>query len=391
MGNRRGIIAGAVAAGVVGAAAIGGIVAGATVLARRAVEGERLTEDPLEVVNLGEAQGLPAVVLRGVGAGLRGDYTLLLAQDTIRARVGKVLGRESGNVVRELLAVDRGELRPGLRGRLTGWWYADPAELGLRVEEITYPTELGDAKAWVIRPKFPRKKRWAVHVHGRGAEPVETLRGVLPLARAGVTSLVISYRGDEGAPASANGRFGLGISESHDVDAAIAEVRRRGAERVTLVGWSMGGTACMLAMQRGAHRDVIDGILLDSPALDWPDVLRVHARAAGAPAPLADIGLELLRNNVVKSGVEDGLDAGSLVPERFARDLDVPVMIQASRGDGYVPSAGAERLAQLRPDLVELRLVDKAKHVRLWNMDRDGWEDAAFRFASTLPRPAFRG
>jgi len=214
---------------------------------------------------------------------------------------------------------------------------------------------------------------------------------VAPLARAGITSLVISYRNDPGAPRGMNGRYGNGVAETRDVDAAIAEALRRGAERVTLFGWSMGGTACLLSATEGPHRDVVDGLILDSPAVDWASLLRHQAAGYAAPRGVADLGIRMLGRGLVRGGEPGGIDFARLTPDAFARKLTVPVLVHASRGDRYVPCEGAERLAEARPDLVQLRLQDRGGHVRLWNVDPDAWEGATEQFARALPRPPWRG
>ena len=395
LGIGAGIGAGTVALGA-GAAVLGGIA-----LARRAVTPEESPEEGVLVHSIerldgqgetGEAGGSLAVRLVGEGAELPGQYSLLFDHGAGHARVGEVIrGRSGPGELRKLVSVDRGKLLPGTRGRLTGWWYATPEELGLRTERITYETELGPAEAWLVRPKRARKRRWAVHVHGRGALPEETLRGVAPLARAGITSLVISYRNDPHAPSGAHGRYGIGLAERRDVDAAIGEALSRGAERITLFGWSMGGTASLLSATVGEHRDALDGLILDSPAIDWVTLLRYHAAGAHAPRLLADIGIGLLTRGMVKGGESGGISFDSLDAEFFARNLRVPALIHASRGDTYVPCGGAERLAQLAPDLVQLRLQESGEHVRLWNVDPVPWEARTERFVRDLPRPGWRG
>ena len=394
LGRALGIGAGAA----VGAAALGAGAAmlGGIALARRAVTPDEAPEESAEVLaieRLGEGPdaGL-AVRVVGTGDALPGRYSLLFDGDRGHARLGEPVSGSGGpGVLRPLLAVDRGELRPGSRGRLTGWWYTDPAQLGLRTERIRYETELGPADAWLVHPKRARKRRWAVHVHGRGALPEETLRGIAPLARAGITSLVISYRNDPGAPSGAHGRYGVGLAERRDVDAAIAEAVRRGAERVTLFGWSMGGTASLLAATVGDHRHLVDGLILDSPAIDWVRLLQYHAEGLRAPRILADIGVGLLTRGLVKGGEPGGISFDSLDAESFARELQVPVLIHASRGDTFVPPFGAERLAQLAPALVQLRLQETGEHVRLWNVDPEPWEARTEQFARSLPRPGWRG
>ena len=385
-------IAGVLGGGAI-AASVGSILGGAA-LARRAVTPAVVPESPVTVIRISEAGGSPErrqVHLRGADADLPGRYSFIFDGGAGHARLGEVIAIEGETVVRELVAVDRGALQAEARGRITGWWFTAPEELGYRVDRITYRTELGEADAWIVHPRFARKRRWAVHVHGRGALPEETLRGVIPLARSGITNLVISYRNDPGAPPGLGGRYGVGFSESRDVDSAIAEARRRGAERVTLFGWSMGGTACLVAATRGVHRALIDGLILDSPAVDWSALLRYHATAQSVPAPIAGLGVEMLSRGLVTGGESGGLPIATLHPETFAPELTVPVLIHASTADTFVPSAGAERLAELRPDLVQLRMQPGAEHVKLWNVDRSGWEAVTRVFVRALPHQPWRG
>lgn len=383
----------AVTAGAVAAAAalcVTGAVAASAVLARRAVQSSRRIEHSVEVIRLGVVSGKDVVWLQGADVGAPGGYSFLFDDERGHAKLGPVIARRNGAVARPVIEVGPGSLRVGARGRLTGWWYRGPAELGFRTEQITYETELGTADAWIVYPRRSRKRRWAVHVHGRGARPAEALRGIVPLAEAGVTNLLISYRNDPGAPRGVRGRYGNGVSESRDVDAAISEAVRRGAERVTLVGWSMGGTACLLAATEGTHSGVVDGLILDSPAVDWTALLRDQASGYRAPKSIADLGMRMLASGIVGSGEPRGLDVSRLNPEAFARGLEVPVLIHASRGDGFVRSGGAERLAELRPDLVQLALSETGGHVRIWNVDPEAWESRTLQFARALPRPAWR-
>ena len=368
-----------------------GAVSAGVALARRAVAIDRNAETPVTVAELQQHDGRTEVWLRGEHSTLPGTYSFVFDAGGGHARIGDVLEERQGAVRREVLSTGQGTLQPGTQGRITGWWFTEPEQLGFRVDRVTYPTELGDAEAWIIHPRRQRKHRWAVHVHGRGAPPEETLRGVIPLARAGITSLVISYRNDPGAPLSENGRYGIGLSESRDVDAAIAEARRRGAERVTLFGWSMGGTASLVAATSGDHTSVIDGLILDSPAVDWASLLRYHATLSRAPHAVADIGIRLLDSGIIRGGEPDGIDFTRLTPAAFAEQLTIPVLIHASVGDTFVPCGGAQELANARPDLVQLRLQTTGEHVKLWNVAPEPWERVTEAFARALPRPPWRG
>lgn len=335
----------------------------------------------------------PVVRIRGGWSELPGRYSLILDGGATHAKVGPVLASRRGRAVREILAVDRGRVRRGAAGRVTGWWYADPEELaaevgeGASIERIVLPLEDGPATAWIVRPADALPGRWAVHVHGMGALPAETLRGVPPLARAGVTSLVISYRNDPGAPQGTHGRYGLGSAEQRDVDAAIAEAMRRGATRVTLFGWSMGGTASTLAATRGAHRDAVDGLVLDSPALDWHGLLQHQARRAGIPRPIAALAVRLLEVGRVRGGDPASPGLAALSQPELGRGLAVPTLIHVSAGDTYVPEDGALEFAARHSDLVVLRRQLVGEHVKLWNVDPVAWEAATERFVRALPDP----
>lgn len=395
-------VAGAVAGGAVLGAVAGGLAAGIHFSRRvltpaKAPDARVLVE---EVLPPAEAGGSRRVRLRGPDAALTGSYSFIFDGGASHARLGPVLeragdpaarGTGAERVVREIVAEDRGSLRAGAWGRITGWWYTSPAELDLGTERVSIPLEGGHGWAWLVRPdpEAAQPGRWAVHVHGRGALPEETLRGLRPLARAGVTSLVIAYRNDPGAPRGLHGRYGLGISERRDVDAAIAWAREHGAARVTLVGWSMGGTASMLAASRGPQHRMVDGVVLDSPALDWPGVLEQQARLAHAPGWVGTLSCALMQRGMIRGAVpgERRTDVASLSPEGLLAGLRVPVLIHASPEDTFVPWAGSLRAAELRPDLVTLR-EERGEHVKLWNVDPDGWETSTEAFVRGLPAPA---
>lgn len=393
-----GVVARAVGGSVLafGAGAAAGAVALGVHFARRVLTPATVPLAEVEVTGLesGRAGGPDRVRLRGPDAGLPGRYSFIFAGGTSHARLGPVLAHDGdGAVWRELLAEDRGRVALGARGRVTGWWYTDPAELGYRTTSAEIRTAGGSLRAWLVEPPAERTDpgRWAIHVHGRGALPEETIRGVAPCARAGITSLVISYRNDPGAPRGRRGRYGLGLAERLDVEAAIAWARARGARRVTLVGWSMGGTASLCAAAYGPHAASIDGLVLDSPAVDWPGLLRHQARLAGVPAWVGRLGGCALQTGAVAGALPGrrSTPINELTPERFASAVHVPVLIHAGPDDTYVPWDGAVRFARLRPALVTLRSA-RGEHVKLWNVDPEAWEAATEAFVRALPEPRER-
>jgi len=398
LSSRTAASAAGAAAALLAAAAGGAALALGAHFARRVLTPALAPESGVAVVRLEEAgRRKPGpegrlVWLSGDQADLRGRYSFIFDGGESHARLGEVERAEVVDgrlrVAREVLSVERGRLRVGARGRITGWWYTHPEELGLEAQRVRIPLENGVSWGWLVKPLGAEGTRWAVHVHGRGALPEETFRGLAPLARAGVTSVVLAYRNDPGAPRGVRGRYGLGLAERRDVDSAIAWARERGAARVTLVGYSMGGTAAVLSA-RGPHRGIVDGIVLDSPALDWPGVFRQQARLAGAPGWVADLGRALLGCGIVRGAVpgERGTDLGVLTPERLAAGVRVPVLIHASPEDTFVPWDGALEFARRLPGLAVLR-ESGGEHVKLWNTDPAGWERATEAFVRGLGAPA---
>lgn len=360
-------------------------------------------ESGVEVVALVPAAGSPTgtrVWLRGPDIALPGNYSFIFgvtqrSQQHLagHARLGPVVQREGSGrqlrVARDVQSVEQGELRVGARGRITGWWYTDPSQLGYASRRVAIPMRGGVSWGWVISPPNAVPGRWAIHVHGRGALPLETLRGIEPFAEAGITSLVIAYRNDPGAPPGIGGKYGLGLSEQEDVEAAIGWARLQGADRVTLVGWSMGATAVVLAASRERHAGLVDGMVLDSPALDWPGLLRHQAKLARVPLAVAELGMWMLRLGWTRGSFTDrrGTDISALTPERLSSVIHVPTLIHAGAGDTFVPWKGALRVARLRSSLVQLH-PSPGEHVKLWNADPIAWNRETARFLRTLSSDA---
>lgn len=375
----------------------GGSLALSTRFARKVLTPAARADARVTVLAIADAPDAPTgrrVWLHGPDAALAGEYSFIFDGGAGHAKLGAVADRvrigEQDRVARDVVGIDRGMLRVGARGRVTGWWYTDPAELGWGAERVMIPVDGGLSWAWIVRPAEGAEQsgRWAVHVHGRGALPEEALRGVAPLARAGVTSLVLAYRNDPGAPRGLGGRYGLGLAERRDVDDAIAWAISHGAKRVTLVGWSMGGTASVLAATRGPFRSAVDGLVLDSPALDWPELLLRQAELVGLPAPFAVLAMGLIQRGWVRGAVPGakGTDLRRLTSEELARGLRVPTLIHAGPDDSFVPWGSSQRVAALRPELVTLREA-AGEHVKLWNVDPEGWERATEDFVRALDPP----
>jgi uncharacterized protein len=290
------------------------------------------------------------------------------------AILGDVVSVERNMVVRKVTSVLRGTLRAGLRAYTTGSIYeGDPQTVhGLPFTSVFVPGDLGHFPAWVL----PGSDTWVIGVHGRGASRVEALRVLPTLAAAGVTTMVISYRNDLGAPASPDRYYHLGGSEWEDLAAAAAYATSAGAKRIVLYGWSMGGAVALNALRHGAVPGVT-GLILDCPVVDWAATLRMQAAQRRLPTPLTWSAMRLIEQRIGTKLAT--LDFRSYQPE-------VPTLIFLDGDDRVVDPEPTRSFATASG----AHLIETAGggHVRSWNVDPAGYERQLAAFLTSLDDPA---
>jgi hypothetical protein len=306
---------------------------------------------------------------------LPGRYGLFTSGTYGYVKLGAVLSADATTVRRKLLT----QIEPGARvdrsAAFSGWYYSTPSELHLPWQNVLIGSPAGPCPAWL----FPAESStWVIQVHGRGVTRAECLRAVPVLHAAGFPNLVVSYRNDGEAPRSKTGAYALGATEWRDVDAAVAFALRHGAERVILMGWSMGGAVSMQTALNSGNRDRIAGLILESPVIDWRSVLRFQARESGMHAPLPDLAMSALSVPLTArlSGAENAIPFDSLDMVSRASELALPILILHSDDDGFVPSDASHALREARPDLVTMPTFSGARHTKIWNYDQVGWSDA---------------
>ena len=376
------VIAGGVVAVSAAATLAVGVLAG--VMARRIVTPPTKRADDTRVFDVDLSAG--TITLEATkDAVLPGDYSFWFAGDSGHARLGTIEGQTATTVTRRILTVDFGDLGSATRGRLGGYSFLGPWDLGLEFSNVTVPTELGDAPAWLI-PAAEPSGRWVIQVHGRGVRRHETLRAVPVFNAAGYSCLLVSYRNDGEAPPSADGRFGLGDTEWRDVEAAIDFAVGHGATQIVLMGWSMGGAIALQAATRARHDGRLTGIVLDSPVIDWADVVAYQALLLRLPRAVVRGALVVMGRpwGRMVTGLHLPIDFPRLDFVSRANDLSLPILILHSDDDGYVPSAPSRALAERRPDIVTLVPFEVARHTKLWNYDPAAWNAAILGWLGTL-------
>ncbi|MFT4051862.1 MAG: alpha/beta hydrolase [Microbacterium sp.] len=308
---------------------------------------------------------------------LPGRYGLFTSGSLDYLRLGSVLAGDDASVTRKLLTEVGGEMRLSAEAAFSGWYFRRPDELHLPVTHEDVHAAVGNCPAWLF-PAGAGGDTWVVQIHGRGTTRAECLRAVPVFHACGITSLVVSYRNDGEAPRTRTGSYALGATEWRDIDAAIGWARRRGARRILLMGWSMGGAIALQASLGSAHRESIAGIILESPVVDWRSVLAFQGRQLGLPAPLTGLAIETLRADWASAAThaDGGIPFDRLDLVARAGELRHPTLILHSDDDGFVPSSASHALAAARPDLVELQAFTVARHTKLWNYDQQRWTDA---------------
>jgi uncharacterized protein len=369
-----------------GAAAFAGIAALGSLsvyVARKVIIPSKTRREDLKILGRTDTTVLLSKTLDTL---VPGQYGLWFSEGAGHAKVGAVLEVGPTWVRRELLGVDHGDLSTATRGSIAGWFYLDPEQLGVTHQDVVIQTPVGPAPAWLI-PAEKKTGRWLIGVHGRGVRRQECLRAVEVARRCGYTSLLVSYRNDGDAPLSADGRYGLGDTEWPDVDAALEYAIANGATEVVLMGWSMGGAISLQLATRTSHADVLKGIILESPVVDWAETIDYQTDAQHAPRVVSAAARHLISSPWARklTGQDESIDLDRLDFVARADELTLPILLMHSADDGYVPPYASRALALARPDIVTFDEFTMARHAKLWNYDADRFNEDIGGWLNRLP------
>lgn len=292
-----------------------------------------------------------------------------------------VLGERSiaGTLVKRQVLQERGLLPNGSIAWVSTFVYnGTPAQLGVEYENTVVKTDVGDMPAWFIPAIHGDSDAIAIVIHGHGGQRAQALRMLPALMRSGVASLFVTFRNAYGAPRVGKGYHTLGDEEADDAIAALHWAKERGFKRAVLYGFSMGGNIALCALQRAEHHPIpVTGVLLDCPALDWRDVIQSNGIRYGLPKFLARHVGKFTELIVTR---RSGQDFGAVDQLAAAPKFNVPMLLWHGTRDRTIPVRQSDKLAQLRPDLIEYHRVEGAKHIRCWNLDPKGYDEALERF-----------
>ena len=314
------------------------------------------------------------------------DATVGLAVGESLVVVGPAVRNADGSQTREVLDVVGDPPRLGDRYGLTRDVWLTPEQAGLEYEDITITTPEGDQfPTWLIPGADPDK--WAVLTHGKGAARSEMLRMARPLHDAGYTILVITYRGDVGAPAYEDGMVTFGRVEWRELESAVEYAVDAGASTVVLGGVSHGGAVTMGFLDRGSLVSQVDALILDSPASSFEDVIDEAAEFRSLPVVGAAIPESL--EDVAKTMVawRFGVDYSEVDYTDIDGLVTVPLLVFQGSADRTVPQPVNDRFVAGSGRGAQYVVVDGADHVLSWNADPAAYEERVGEFLAGLAQP----
>jgi uncharacterized protein len=306
--------------------------------------------------------------------------TYRMVWDGVEAVVGDIVAQSPGSVERPIL---RGAVPSvGTTVTVTDVMISDPrSSLGLDYSEVSIPTQLGPAPAWYIPATGSAASTWVIAVHGQNGRR-NAMLAIPAFHRLSLPVLAITYRNDEGAPASPDGLMHYGESEYRDVEAAVRYARSNGAEQIVLYGSSMGGQIVGQFLARSSLASVVAATLLDSPLVSMPMVADFYGHRNGAP------GLAIwLTGRVIQW--RTGVDINQLDLITHPPAVRPPTLLFAGTADSQAPVQMGRDFAAAAAGMnwpVEYHEFPGAEHVESWNADPDRYERLLTDFFTrTLP------
>ena len=334
--------------------------------------GEPETHEVVAVAAQGDGTG--SVTLRmGPDAATRADTTALtgLAWSDSYAQAGVATEVDGDLVTRPYTMVLGVPPRVGDEVELDGWFFPEDPELGLGLpfQNVTYESELATFPAWYV-PGTEGETTWAVFVHGRGAEPRESLRSMQIVAEHGLPMLAITYRNDEGQARSPEHRYGYGANESDDLTGAVAYAVDQGATKIVLFGFSMGGAIVLDFLYDDPLATYVAGAVLDAPASNAGRI--VDERAEERTLPVVGLPIPESLESVALWITELRYDVSfaEINYVRRVEELPLPILVLQGTGDGTIPEVVNAEFAEADPEQISYETFEGAEHVRAWNAER---------------------
>ena len=252
--------------------------------------------------------------------------------------------------------------------------------LSLPFEVVPIDTALGPAEAWLVPAPGVERGR-AIYVHGIAGAREDGYRHLTVLHEAGWSVLLVTYRNDTSAPDGPEGRYGFGLLEWPDLEAAV-QLFSPGPDGpgLLVVAESMGGAILGQFLAQSPLADRVAAVALDSPALSFRAVIGHLAAQGGKPLP----GLMARAAVLMLPGLSDlPLDQAEVLATLAA--FPGPLFIAHGASDRIVPIGPSQDLAALRSGPTASLWTD-ADHLGSYAEDPIAYRNAFAAFLQSLDR-----
>jgi alpha-beta hydrolase superfamily lysophospholipase len=284
--------------------------------------------------------------------------------------VSEVQSVQGDDVARAFRLVDGEPPTEGDGAQLDPRRYVSLDDTGVEFTETSYEGPLGDYPAWFANAtgSAAPSDTWVVVVHGNSMSPLDNVRWIEPLQRAGYPSLTITYRNDAGAPEDPSGLLRYGETEWEDLEAAVGSAIEQGSDGVILFGDSMGGGIIESFMLRSDHAEDVRAVVLDAPMLDFSRT--VDDNAAREPL-VGSVTVPPTLTWAAKfiTGLRYDVEWSALNYLDDPKGLGgAPTLIMHGDEDRTVPIVTSRDAAERYPETVTLHECPGADHIECWNL-----------------------
>jgi len=244
--------------------------------------------------------------------------------------------------------------------------YADPRELGLRYESVSFPSPDGPPlHGWFFPAATAAAHGTVVHCHGNAGNISGHFEHVYWLPARGWNLLCFDYRGYGESPGRPSRRGTI-----DDAHAAVDFALRRGAgrgERVVLFGQSIGGSVAIVV---AAERHDLAGVAVEGAFPSYRQIASYHIRR--------NLLLHVLGWWVPYLLMSDDWNPIDYV----ARVAPTPLLIVQGREDDIMDWPMARRLHERAGPRAWLMLVEGAGHTEAFGDDSPQRRDVLCEYFS---------
>lgn len=250
-----------------------------------------------------------------------------------------------------------------------------PKDYGMAYQNVTFTSKDGGLKlkGWVIEPT-KQAKMTVIFSHGYGGNRYEPNVPFLPITKAltdeGYRVIMFDFR----ASGESEGEMTtIGAKEKYDLLGVIDYAKQHYSEPIALYGVSMGAATSILA---ASMDEDVKAVIADSAFSDLEGYLRTYMPVW---TNLPNVPFTYLIITLIPMITD--LDPAESVPIKAVDTIAPrPILFIHSKDDPSIPYEESVKMYNKHPDVFELWLTDKAKHVKSFAMYKEEYMEHMLAF-----------